>query len=328
MPMMKASKPPASTQEECGVWLDTADLRRKCKVARPFRPIARVLNPLVPNRGYSAAVALNFTQTKLQFPTTTQSSITAFLQPPRQGKEESGSKVTAVCSPAPATLERKRKRSGDPANHSEGDRMPANRREGGGVSVNKRVGSGSPANQKKRGVISANQTEGGKVSANQRQKGGDSQERPLGGAVRELSWQPEEKGDEEERAGKRLCAPDSSLRLRFHFTQDSQGQRVIAHQGEGKENHQTAPPLARPLAPPTPLSPLAISHNRGTIPLSPWKRTPHDLWEVESQVESLTQLFTQDSEGRLTHIVVSLWKQYVHLRALGTDDLTVEGLLA
>ncbi|XP_019905679.3 uncharacterized protein LOC105012593 isoform X1 [Esox lucius] len=81
---MKTSKASsqASTQEECGVWLDTADLKGKAKQKRPI-PISKLLNPLARSRSYSLAVALNFTQTKIQMPVTKQSSISSFftLQP-------------------------------------------------------------------------------------------------------------------------------------------------------------------------------------------------------------------------------------------------------
>ncbi|XP_024296696.1 aurora kinase A and ninein-interacting protein [Oncorhynchus tshawytscha] len=80
---MKTSKAPsqASTQEECGVWLDTVDLKEKAKQRRPLRPISKQLNPLARSGGYSLAVALNFTQTKIQIPVNKQSSISSFFTP-------------------------------------------------------------------------------------------------------------------------------------------------------------------------------------------------------------------------------------------------------
>uniref|UniRef100_UPI003AB03792 uncharacterized protein n=1 Tax=Centroberyx gerrardi TaxID=166262 RepID=UPI003AB03792 len=83
---MKTSKPAsqASAQEECGVWLDTVQLKGKAKQKRLTRPISKLLNPLAERGGYSLAVALNFTQTKIQMPNTKQSSISTFFAPQRR----------------------------------------------------------------------------------------------------------------------------------------------------------------------------------------------------------------------------------------------------
>ncbi|XP_007547785.1 aurora kinase A and ninein-interacting protein [Poecilia formosa] len=80
---MKNSKaaPQRSVQEECGIWLDTVQLKEKAKKKRQARPIAKLLNPLATGGGYSLAVALNFTQTKMEMPKTKQSSISAFFAP-------------------------------------------------------------------------------------------------------------------------------------------------------------------------------------------------------------------------------------------------------
>nr|XP_046181538.1 aurora kinase A and ninein-interacting protein [Oncorhynchus gorbuscha]XP_046181539.1 aurora kinase A and ninein-interacting protein [Oncorhynchus gorbuscha] len=93
---MKTTKAPsqASTQEECGVWLDTVDLKEKAKQRRPLRPISKQLNPLARSGGYSLAVALNFTQTKIQIPVNKQTSISSFFTPQRK-----------VAQKAPASLE-------------------------------------------------------------------------------------------------------------------------------------------------------------------------------------------------------------------------------
>ncbi|XP_029919433.1 aurora kinase A and ninein-interacting protein [Myripristis murdjan] len=83
---MKTSRPAlqAPAQEECGVWLDTVQLKGKAKQKRLARPISKLLNPLAPGSGYSLAVALNFTQTKIQMPNTKQSSISSFFVPQRR----------------------------------------------------------------------------------------------------------------------------------------------------------------------------------------------------------------------------------------------------
>eukprot|EP00063_Salmo_salar_P059087 XP_014033922.1 PREDICTED: aurora kinase A and ninein-interacting protein isoform X2 [Salmo salar] len=96
---MKTSKAQseASTQEECGVWLDTVDLKEKAKQRRPLRPISKQLNPLARSGGYSLAVALNFTQTKIQIPVNKQSSISSFFTPQRKVAQK------APASPEPST---------------------------------------------------------------------------------------------------------------------------------------------------------------------------------------------------------------------------------
>ncbi|XP_071356381.1 aurora kinase A- and ninein-interacting protein [Trachinotus anak] len=83
---MKTPKPAlqTSSQEECGVWLDTVQLKGKAKQKRLNRPISKLLNPFADGGGYSLAVALNFTQTKMEMPKTKQSSISAFFTPQRR----------------------------------------------------------------------------------------------------------------------------------------------------------------------------------------------------------------------------------------------------
>ncbi|XP_027892367.1 aurora kinase A and ninein-interacting protein [Xiphophorus couchianus] len=83
---MKNSKaaPQRCAQEECGIWLDTVELKEKAKQKHHARPISKLLNPLAKGGGYSLAVALNFTQTKMEMPKTKQSSISAFFAPKRR----------------------------------------------------------------------------------------------------------------------------------------------------------------------------------------------------------------------------------------------------
>ncbi|XP_030003447.1 aurora kinase A and ninein-interacting protein [Sphaeramia orbicularis] len=78
---MKTSRPAlqTSSQEECGVWLDTVQLKGKAKQKRLTRPISKLLNPFAEGGGYNVAVALNFTQTKMEMPKTKQSSISTFF---------------------------------------------------------------------------------------------------------------------------------------------------------------------------------------------------------------------------------------------------------
>ena len=52
---------------------------------RLARPISKLLNPFAGGRAYNLAVALNFTQTKMEMPKTKQSSISTFFAPQRRG---------------------------------------------------------------------------------------------------------------------------------------------------------------------------------------------------------------------------------------------------
>ncbi|XP_017310200.1 aurora kinase A and ninein-interacting protein [Ictalurus punctatus] len=88
---MKSSKSKTckalSSEQECGVWLDADELRAK-KQRKLARPISKLLNPLARSGGYSVAVALNFTQTKMEMPVTKQSTISSFFLPQsKKGKD-------------------------------------------------------------------------------------------------------------------------------------------------------------------------------------------------------------------------------------------------
>ncbi|XP_040909897.1 aurora kinase A and ninein-interacting protein [Toxotes jaculatrix] len=121
---MKTSKPALQTsaQEECGVWLDTVQLKGKAKQKRLTRPISKLLNPFAEAGGYSLAVALNFTQTKMEMPKTKQSSISTFFTSQRRvlnkmsasevPNMDSGqsSPVSTSTSPPPVGSGTKRKR--------------------------------------------------------------------------------------------------------------------------------------------------------------------------------------------------------------------------
>ncbi|XP_061110091.1 uncharacterized protein LOC133136539 [Conger conger] len=120
---MKTPRRPGSVQHDCGVWLDTAHLRRRGKPVRLPRSISQLLNPLAPPTGYSIPAALSFTQTRLRHHT--QSSISAFLSPRLHGKEEvePAAAVATPLSPPDATSpQKKRKRL-------EGPEEPAYQRE-------------------------------------------------------------------------------------------------------------------------------------------------------------------------------------------------------
>ncbi|XP_039977506.1 uncharacterized protein LOC120786251 isoform X2 [Xiphias gladius] len=121
---MKTSKPALQTsaQDECGVWLDTVHLKGKAKQKRLARPISKLLNPFAGGGGYSLAVALNFTQTKMEMPKTKQSSISAFFTPqqrvlnkmstsevPNMDPVQSSSASTSI-APAPVASGTKRRR--------------------------------------------------------------------------------------------------------------------------------------------------------------------------------------------------------------------------
>ncbi|XP_048850004.1 aurora kinase A and ninein-interacting protein isoform X2 [Brienomyrus brachyistius] len=111
---MKPTKKAAMGSEDvCGVWLDTADLRGRRKRSSLKQPISKLLNPLAPCPAYSVAVSLSFTQTKLQLPPTRQTSITSFFNPwPTEAKAVESSCSEHMSGSSTAVSERrKRKRS-------------------------------------------------------------------------------------------------------------------------------------------------------------------------------------------------------------------------
>ncbi|KAJ4928579.1 hypothetical protein JOQ06_016370 [Pogonophryne albipinna] len=129
---MKTSKPSlqTSTQEECGVWLDTVQLKGKAKQKRAPRPISKLLNPFTEGRGYSLSVALNFTQTKMEMPKTKQSALSTFFTAQRrvlnkmttsevpntdhlQPSSSAASSTHALTVPTPVLLGTKRRREMD-----------------------------------------------------------------------------------------------------------------------------------------------------------------------------------------------------------------------
>ncbi|TNM92764.1 hypothetical protein fugu_018166 [Takifugu bimaculatus] len=119
---MKTSKPTQkkSDQEKCGVWLDAAELKGKAKQKRLARPISKLLNPFLGGGGYNVAVALNFTQTKLEMPKTRQSSISSYFSPQHKVVKKISTSEEAVTPPAsvsnahsPATRGTKRSREID-----------------------------------------------------------------------------------------------------------------------------------------------------------------------------------------------------------------------
>lgn len=76
--MKTSGKSSSYAQEDCGVWLDTVQLKGKAKKRRLARPISKLLNPFTKGEGYNVAVALNFTQTRIEMPKTKQSSLSNF----------------------------------------------------------------------------------------------------------------------------------------------------------------------------------------------------------------------------------------------------------
>ncbi|XP_053349017.1 aurora kinase A and ninein-interacting protein [Clarias gariepinus] len=93
----KICKGKAVEEEECGVWLDAAELRAK-KQKKPVQPITKLLNPLARSGGYSVAVALNFTQTRMEMPATKQSMISSFFLP--QSKKGKGAEDCSSLRPS------------------------------------------------------------------------------------------------------------------------------------------------------------------------------------------------------------------------------------
>lgn len=78
-PSRIAAQNSSQAQAECGVWLDTVQMKGKAKKKQLRRPISKLLNPFTDGEGYNVAVALNFTQTKIEMPKTKQSSISNFF---------------------------------------------------------------------------------------------------------------------------------------------------------------------------------------------------------------------------------------------------------
>ncbi|XP_036371939.1 aurora kinase A and ninein-interacting protein [Megalops cyprinoides] len=281
---MRPSKLPAaqarSSPEKCGVWLDTADLRRRKPVRSP-RPISMLLNPLSRYSSYSVSVALSFTQTKTQFPATRQSSITSFLSPQHHVEEAPSPGPDQRSATPPLATGRKRKRVGEASR-------------GGGDGETRPL----PEDSSVRGCCSP---------------------------PRPLSCQSEEW---EEPVGKRRAGrgwmPESES-LRWSFTQDSEGNRVLAHrdlqptfsQGrQGKENQQpqqrpprsplSQRPPRSPLSQRPPRSPLSQRPPRSPLsqrpPRSPLSqrppRSPLSQCPLQAEADSHALLFTQDSQGQ------------------------------
>ncbi|XP_062846587.1 aurora kinase A- and ninein-interacting protein [Trichomycterus rosablanca] len=87
MKSTKSKKCTSAPSEDCGVWLDASERRAK-QQQKQVRPISKLLNPLARAGGYSTAVALNFTQTKMQMPVTRQSTISSFFLPRSKTNED------------------------------------------------------------------------------------------------------------------------------------------------------------------------------------------------------------------------------------------------
>nr|XP_057903060.1 aurora kinase A and ninein-interacting protein isoform X3 [Doryrhamphus excisus] len=106
----------ACASEECGVWLDTVQMKGKAMKQKREKAgsISKMLNPQGKGAGYSLAVVLSFTQTRIQMPKTKQSSITTFFSPRRPiqgGKMES--EKTTLSSPSTERAARAASRMSD-----------------------------------------------------------------------------------------------------------------------------------------------------------------------------------------------------------------------
>lgn len=73
-------KPEANREEECGIWLDTKELKEKIRQKQRTRLASRFRSPLSGSGLYNGAL-MSFTQTKLDMPVTRQSSISTFFSP-------------------------------------------------------------------------------------------------------------------------------------------------------------------------------------------------------------------------------------------------------
>ncbi|XP_067217705.1 aurora kinase A- and ninein-interacting protein [Chanodichthys erythropterus] len=88
MKSSKSTKAKPAEEEECGIWLDTKELKEKKQQKQLTRPISRLLNPLA-RSGFSVAVNVSFTQTKLNMPVTRQSTISSFFSPKSRDQNRS-----------------------------------------------------------------------------------------------------------------------------------------------------------------------------------------------------------------------------------------------
>nr|XP_061787587.1 uncharacterized protein LOC133577603 [Nerophis lumbriciformis] len=217
--MKKVSKARQSTRgsEECGVWLDTVQMKGKAQRKRErVRPISTLLNPLMESN-YSLAVALNFTQTKAHMPETKQSSIVSFFSPLHP---------TAKSGQQPAESASKGKRIEDQSAAGE----PAPEDQGGVVRGQEEA---EPAEEHFLGVDKVKDhedKENSPLAWSSSPSGPRSRPRPLWRArsplkenILSVSRTPVRRcqhGDEEEEED-----------LAMLFTQDSDGFRVIAHRG-------------------------------------------------------------------------------------------------
>nr|XP_015213223.1 PREDICTED: aurora kinase A and ninein-interacting protein [Lepisosteus oculatus]XP_015213225.1 PREDICTED: aurora kinase A and ninein-interacting protein [Lepisosteus oculatus] len=84
---MKKRKSSSPVTEECGVWLDTAEMKKK-KQPNLTRPIYKALNPFA-GGGYNINLSLSFTQTKHPLPVTKQTTISSFFAPRRTDDKNS-----------------------------------------------------------------------------------------------------------------------------------------------------------------------------------------------------------------------------------------------
>uniref|UniRef100_A0A3Q2Z983 Aurora kinase A and ninein interacting protein n=1 Tax=Hippocampus comes TaxID=109280 RepID=A0A3Q2Z983_HIPCM len=247
--------------EECGVWLDTVELKGKAKQViddeeQDVRPISKMLNPLAKAAGYSSAVVFNFTQTKTEMPRTKQSFISSYFSP------RSKSDVASEGNLGPET-DGEMCEDGDAQEHDEEH------------NINCEIQEEQPNEMEKNIYRKRQKDEMEQNIEEQQDEMNHSQESSLplnrnliNFDVSEEAFRMEGFSPPKKRA-RQHDDEDSLVRL---FTQDSDGFRVIAHRGRR--------------------SPLKNRNNNIVVAAATRKpmTTPFDVKDV---------LFTQDSQGNM-----------------------------
>ncbi|XP_053867502.1 aurora kinase A and ninein-interacting protein isoform X1 [Malaclemys terrapin pileata] len=89
----------AEQLETCGIWLDTAKLKKRKIQTLVSKPTSNMPNPLL-ERNYNSHISVNFTQTRLSQPYTRQTTISSFfsIQPTGEKDDEENLKTHPLMS--------------------------------------------------------------------------------------------------------------------------------------------------------------------------------------------------------------------------------------
>ncbi|XP_030644409.1 aurora kinase A and ninein-interacting protein [Chanos chanos] len=280
-------------EEECGVWLDTEQLRMKKQQKKQMRPILKLLNPLARSGGYSTGVSLSFTQTKHPMPPTRQSTISAFFAPRSKEADVHATEIGST-SPIGAYTGRKRKHEmefvvPEEQNQEVNESTPENRRE---EKVNSETGGkvhdakDCDKEQQFFHLIGGYQSDEEEPPAEKRRTlencsllRTSETEKTFGSMsnVRMNYWSSSQKLVTEHH-----LMEDEGDACAILFTQDSEGFRVIAHRGNQSRS---------PLKDQTNVTACRTYRN-----VLPTPSPPEMKGESDSEPE---MVFTQDSEGNV-----------------------------